>query len=71
MLLSPGRLPGLDHDCAEPPGDGGGRALQGLGDAGGERLVADDVQLGADYNLLTPGLAPALVLTCHWSIGVT
>ena len=61
-MSSPRRFPRLNHDGAEPPGDGGGRALQRLGDTGGQRLVADDVQLGGDHDLLAPGLAPALVL---------
>lgn len=61
LAVSPGRLPGLDHHRAEPARNSWGRALQGPGDAGGEGLVTDDVDLGGDHDLLAPGLAPALV----------
>ena len=57
----PGRVPGLEHDGAQPPRDGGGGPLQGPGDAGGERFVTDNVQLGGHQDLLSRGLGSALV----------
>ena len=61
MTGQSGRVPGLEHDGAQPASDGGGRPLQGPGDAGRERFVADNVQLGGHHYLLSRGLGPALV----------
>ena len=57
----PGRVPGLEHDGAQPPRDGGGGPLQGPGDARGERFVTDNIQLGGHQDLLSRGLGSAFV----------
>ena len=61
MTGQPGRVPGLQHDGAQPARDGGGGPLQGPGDAGGERFVAHNVQLGGHQDLLARRLGSALV----------